>query len=130
MTHNTRGRPPKSHDNIMVQAWLSHYFDARDFCIRHPRAEDVLMACVRARTPRDTGRGLHTGKLFKILRDSELITSSRVTEILRCAARTARTYTIAAEIASRALAPLAADYLQTERVADDVPDLLAYEPIF
>lgn len=127
MIKKTRGRPRKSHDNGTVREWLGHYFDVRDFCAKNPRAEDVLVGCARAREARDTGRGLHTWKLFVVLQSLDAITSSGVAEILKCADRTARTYAIAAEIASRALGPLAVDGLQEDAADNEVPDLLAYE---
>lgn len=122
-----RGRPPRSHDNGAVRAWLRHYIDARDFCARHPRAEDVLVGSARARERRDTGRGLNKWKLFVVLQSLDAITSSGVAEILKCAERTARTYAIAAEIASRAIAPLSADGLCAEELDDTVPDVLTYQ---
>lgn len=130
MTKRPRGRPPKSHENRAVRAWLRNHIDARDFCAKHPRVEDVLVGCVRAREHRDTGRGLNKLKLFVVLQSLDAITSSGVAEILKCAERTARTYAIGAEIASRAIAPLAVDGLRAKELNDNVPDVLTYEQQF
>lgn len=128
-TQKPRGRPPKSHDNQVVSAWLRRYGSTRDFCESNPRAEDVLTGCVLARERRDTGRGLQTRKLFAILQSLDAITSRGVLEVLGCAERTAQAYAIAASIASRAMAPLALAGVHPEGhgfQADAAPDMLSY----
>lgn len=129
----TRGRPPKSHDNALVREWLSCYSDPRDFCRENTRAEDVLYACAHARGPRDTGRGLHSFKLFAILQSLEAITSSGVAQVLGCAERTAQVYALSAEIASRAITPMAVLGLESENVdleVHAVPNVYACDQDF
>jgi hypothetical protein len=133
----TRGRPPRSFDNRTVRAWLGHYSDPRDFCRDNPRAEDVLTGCARARGPRDTGRGLHSFKLFVVLQSLDAITALGVAEVLECADRTARVYAIAAEVASRAIAPMVVTAPRfvnwdedLDSDVDSLPDLLTCEPNF
>ena len=127
MVKKTRGRPPRSHDNGTVREWLRHYSDVRNFWAKNPRAEDVLAGCARAREARDTGRGLSKRKLFVVLQSLDFITSSGVAEVLKCSERTARTYAIAAEIASRAIGPIAVKGLLEDAADNEVADLLAYE---
>jgi len=126
-----RGRPPNSHDNRAVRAWLRQYWDALDFCTANPRAEDALTGAANLRTQGDTGNGLSTRKLFHILRSLDFITSQGVAECLGCAERTAQVYVLAASIASRAIEVMASNGLPgTAPIEDEdgadymVPDVL------
>ena len=86
-----------------------------------------MFACAHARGPRDTGRGLYSFKLFLVLQSLEAITALGVAEILGCAERTSQVYAIAAEIASRAITPMAVAGLRSEHEVsevDTVPDLM------
>ena len=92
-----------------------------------------MYACAHACGPRDTGRGLHSVKLFRVLQSLETITALGVAEILGCVQRTAQVYAIASEIASRAITPMAFAGLRTEDAESEVnavPDLMDVEQDF
>lgn len=96
-------RPPKSHDNTAVAAFLEPYCFAREACAAYPWLDDIFVGIFGAKTEGDTSaRSLSRKTLFHILQRCPVITAEAVSRAMgdNTAPRTARAYALAARAAS------------------------------
>lgn len=104
-----RGRPARTHDNILVREFVRGFWNVAEMQERYPRTEDVLTGTLALRTAGDTSsRNLCRSKLFHILRWADHISVREVQALLgdQYAERTCQKYAVAAAVASQALGNL------------------------
>ena len=101
---------PKTYDNTAVESFLMGYFNAKELCDDFPCADDILTGVLEAKTAGDSStRSLSRGILFRLLQSCSVVSVEAFAGATRgrYAKRTLQTYTLAARVASRALAGLA-----------------------
>ncbi|TAM34137.1 MAG: hypothetical protein EPN61_17560 [Burkholderiaceae bacterium] len=103
---NPRGRPAKVHDNGEARQFLSRFSDAPDLARACPAADNILAGAAALQPAGDgSTRPLSKDTLLRILRHLDSLTVRAVQGLLpaNSAERTARRYTEAARVASKAL---------------------------
>ena len=99
-------RPPTTHENGAVAAFLAGYFNGAEACGEHPWLDDIMTGVVVLKTEGDTGtRPLSRKVLFSLLQRCEVISTVGVGTVLagRAKARTVDRYAAAARVASKAI---------------------------
>lgn len=99
-------RPPTTHPNGPVTAFLAGYFSAAEACEELSWLDDILAGVVWLKTEGDSGtRPLSRKVLFCVLQRCEVISTAGVGAVMagRARPRTVERYAAAARVASKAI---------------------------
>lgn len=104
-----RGRPPLSHDNQAVFAFLRHYDYLSDLTDDYPKVESILTGAAWLQSEGQAStRPLSRRDLFQVLRHCPVITTQGVQVVLKddLSPTQANRYFMAARVASKGLRDL------------------------